>query len=124
MTLRDSLDSMFRIYGLFLLLCGAAILLLVLSNLTLARSGGHDLRGGIPFVFFFFVLGIGLMRHHKWAVILFVLCSVGFALWLAIGSVLNVPFPWYLINIGVALFPLVPSVDMVRRWPELTSNNT
>jgi hypothetical protein len=61
-------------------------------------------------IFFFLatVIGIGLMYRKKWAAIGFSLANLSVALWLIIGSLLYVPFPWMLINFLAGAVFLIP----------------
>ena len=114
--------SPFRIFGGLAIAFGLLLFVLIAANLEARSSGGHDLLPlssvALPSV----VIGIGLLLHHKWAAVLFA-GSLGVAgLWLAIGSSMEVPMPYMLINVLFGCALLVPSAVVIRCWSQLNRN--
>ncbi|MCA1622255.1 MAG: hypothetical protein LC768_00755 [Acidobacteria bacterium] len=75
-------------------------------------------------IFFFLTTttGIGLMYRRKWAAISFSLATLSFAVWLIIGSIWDVPFPWNLNNFFVGAIFLLPVFITVNLWSQLSWN--
>ena len=94
-------------------------LLAVAANRRAASLGGHDLSPLIRPSILIIAIGVGLLLHHKWAAAIFTIIWSGVAIYLAIGSIMKVPFPWVLLNLVGALFLMVPAIIAVRRWSEL-----
>ncbi len=64
------------------------------------------------------------MYRSKWAAICFSLANLSVALWLIIGSLLYVPFPWMLINFFVGAIFLLPMLITINFKPQLFRNKT
>jgi hypothetical protein len=47
------------------------------------------------------VIGFGLLFHRKWAAALFAVLLGGTGFWMGIMSVVRVPMPWLILNIGL-----------------------
>jgi hypothetical protein len=62
---------------------------------------------------------IGLLRLRKWAAILFSAATASAGLWLIIGSILYVPFPWMLPNLGMGICLLLPTTATYLLWQDL-----
>lgn len=69
------------------------------------------------------VIGIGLLYRRKWAAIGFSLATLSVALWLIIGSLLYVPFPWMFYNFLVGIIFLVPLLVTVSFWSQLSGKD-
>jgi hypothetical protein len=69
-------------------------------------------------IFFFLttIVGIGLLFLRKWAALLLLAALMAFAIWLIVGSILYVPFPWNLINFIFAFVALLPTYVIFRSW--------
>ena len=65
------------------------------------------------------VVGIGAILLARWAVLVLSLGFGAVAAWLAIGSIISVPFPWSLINIAFAAALCLPAVFAIRSWRHL-----
>jgi hypothetical protein len=87
----------------------------VAGALSLARVARLSL-----FFFLVNVVGVGLLYRRKWAAICFYTALLAIALWLILGSLLSVPFPWNLFNITLGFALTFPIVTIVRAWPMLS----
>lgn len=88
-----------RAVGSLLLFSTFVCGLLIWANWHTASLGGHDLKPlAIPATISF-VLGVGLLFRRKSAAVIVMLGSVGLAGWLIIGSIVQVPMPWLLLNV-------------------------
>ena len=89
--------TMFQVYGVFVVFCGLVLLLFQVITLPRAIGIAHLDRRGLALLAGLqsvpFVIGAGLMLHHKWAVIVVVSGSLIGGIWLIGGSILYVPFP-------------------------------
>jgi hypothetical protein len=65
------------------------------------------------------LVGIGLLFLKKWAAVLFSLASISAGLWLIVGSILYVSFPWMLASFWLGLFFFVPAVVSYLFWQDL-----
>ncbi len=61
----------------------------------------------------------GLMFFRKWAAILLSLATATYSIWLIIGSILAVPFPYIFINIFVGVMLLIPLFATISHWRSL-----
>ena len=67
----------------------------------------------------FVTMGIGTLARQRWAV---VILAIGFGapgLWLVLGSLLYVPFPWLMINVAFGSVACVPAWLAYRGWSDL-----
>ncbi|MGJ5821010.1 hypothetical protein, partial [Paludibaculum fermentans] len=64
---------------------------------------------------FFLVLGIGLLLNQRWAGGVFCVCGLVFSLWMIIGSLMEVPFPFVLINLAYGGLVLWASIAVLRQ---------
>src|SRR5687768_16852073 len=115
--------SMFRIFGVSLMALGALGFAGVAANRGMAELGGNDLSGAAVPSVLDIIIGIGLVLHHRWAAITLAIASVAAALWMGIGSIVNVPVPWLFINLGMAAAFLLPAVVVLRCWSDLKNSN-
>jgi hypothetical protein len=111
--------SAFRIFGLLLVGIGLLSLLAVAANVKTASLGGHDLSPAIAPSVFIIVVGVGLLLHHRWAAAIFAVISLGAGVAMGIGSLVTVPMPWSLINLGLAALIVLPAIVVIRRWSQL-----
>jgi len=103
-----------RYFGLISLLLALGCVAICFLNKEARSSGGHDLSGMLYGGIVFFALSIGMFFGSTIAAILFAAIFAIGGIWLAIGSVLNVPFPWYVINLFFAFLLLLPISIVVR----------
>jgi hypothetical protein len=111
--------SVFRIMGALAILFGLLFLFLDLVNMNARKHGGHDLSGVMYITIYFVLVGIGMLFLRRVFAVLIALPSLAAALWLAVGSIVQVPFPWILINIAFASILLIPAYLTVKAWREL-----
>lgn len=109
----------FKTIGSVAVAFGALSLAVVAVNVWNGPSGGHDLRPFAPVSLLIISIGTGLWFGHRWAAALFVLVAGGTGLWLGVGSLVEVPMPWALLNVALASVLIVPAIVVVRRWSEL-----
>lgn len=64
-------------------------------------------------------VGTGLMLSRKWAAILLSLATTAYSIWLAVGSILGVPFPYILINFSFSVMLLIPLFATISYWHSL-----
>jgi hypothetical protein len=64
-------------------------------------------------------VGIGLVYLRKWAVALFAVSTVTIGLFLIVRSIIETPFPWTLVNIGMGILFCLPTVPAIRSWKQL-----
>ena len=106
--------KLFRILGVLTLIIGFGHILLYFANAETRQHGGRDLSwtlwSGLLTVF----ISVCVMLLMRWAIILTSLCYVFLGGWLIVGSMLHVPFPWCLINIGIGLVFLIPIALLAR----------
>jgi hypothetical protein len=113
------MKALFRLFGILTLLNAALLALLVYANRYARQNGGHDLSGLTMFIYPSVLIGIGLLFLRKWAAILLSLPLLATSVWLIVGSILAVPFPYMIINFLFALMLLIPAAATVNYWTEL-----
>jgi hypothetical protein len=94
----------------------------VITGLLGYASRGHIREfssSAVVFIIYFVGVGVGLIFHRKIAALFFSLALLIVAVWLAIGSIVSVPFPWYLANAAFAALLTLPSWLTWRRWSAL-----
>jgi hypothetical protein len=62
-----------------------------------------------------FVLGIASAIGMRFAIYALALTCALTGLWLSIGSVLQVPFPWLLFNLAMAVVLMAPAAALARQ---------
>lgn len=97
-----------------MLLVSAVISFAIHANKQSAALGGHDIKILIYPAVAFTVVGIGLVLLRRSAGLILCLASVAFAMWLVIGSVAHVPFPWLLVNFFMSILVLIPAAILVK----------
>ena len=65
------------------------------------------------------VLAVGLITLRRWAAVLVALAGAGIGAWLAIGSLLHVPWPFIPINMCFAALCFVPAMLTADHWRAL-----
>ena len=110
---------MCRITGFLMVIYSLAIVILISMNRPVALSGGRDLSPLWVVALPSLLLGIGVFVRYKPAVVLFMILSSSCALWLGIGSLFEVPFPFALINILYAAVMISPSIYFYMNWSTL-----
>jgi len=111
--------SNFRALGILTLLSGVLCLFLWVINMEARKHGRHDLSFAIYFSVYLIPVGIGTLSLRRIFAIGIALPTLLMALWLTIGSIIKVPFPWMLINIAFASVLFIPSYLVVKSWGEL-----
>jgi hypothetical protein len=112
--------TVFRFFGLATLLF--EVVLAYTMYLSRFRFGpltpAQFLR---PLTFFFVATaaGIGLLFVKRWAAIIMSAATSYCGLWLIIGSILYVPFPFNLINIWVGSLLIMPLITTIGYWSSL-----
>ena len=109
--------SLFGFITLALTLCGGFVFYF---NLPTRQEGGHNLSFLIVIIVLGTPLGIGLLLHRKWAAISFSVPLLLTGIWLIVGSLLTVAWPWAIINISLGIVLILPTVITYRRWALLT----
>ena len=62
------------------------------------------------------IVGWGLVSLRRWSVVLLAIPTLATGLFLVIGSVLEVPFPWSLINIAMGVALCAPALLASLCW--------
>ena len=102
----------FRLFGVGVVLFHALMLLRIANDVRIGRvSLDAPVITRVSVVTAcVLAVGIGLLLLRKWAAVLFSVASASAGLWLIIGSILYVPFPWLFINLGNGLCLFVPAL--------------
>jgi hypothetical protein len=108
--------SPFRVFGGLTALFGIALLGAILRNVWIRSPGGHSLLSLTSVSAMSLITGWGLIRHHKWAAILFATALALMGAWISIMSIGRVPMPWIMVNLAFGLALMGPSVITVRCW--------
>jgi hypothetical protein len=110
----------FRTLGLLMFFIAALFALLALASWHTTSIIGQQLKPAIIPAAIFFLLGFGLFHYRKSAALLMALVSFSCAMWLIIGSLIVVPFPWWLLNIAFGVVILIPTWLVVKNWRTLS----
>ncbi len=108
-----------KVLGILMLALAVFSVLLYWSNTQARANGGRDLS---PILFYFYVgvpIGVGLLLRRKWAAILLAIACVIVSGSLSIGTVLYVPFPFWIINLALAVGLAMPAVGIWKCWSGL-----
>lgn len=108
-----------RATGMLMIVFSLMITILVFMNRHIAKTGGRDLSSLWMLAVLFFVLGIGVFVRYKPAIVLFMILSSTCALWMSIGSLIEVPFGFALLNILYAAVMISPSIYFYMNWSSL-----
>jgi hypothetical protein len=106
--------------GIVTLLCSPFLAILFLANLRsrfFYHGPDYSFLGWM--CLYAVVTGIGLRSRRKWAALLFALPCIVAGLFLAVGSVFKVPFPWLLINIAIGSLLVIAATGVLREWRQL-----
>jgi hypothetical protein len=98
---------------------GAAVLLLALflANLrSRIHYGGPNLAPLGWMALYAAIVGWGLVSLRRWSVVLLAIPTLATGLFLVIGSVLEVPFPWSLIKIAMGVALCAPALLASLCW--------
>lgn len=109
----------FKVFGTLTLLSAAATAWIVFSNTEVRHQGGRDLSGLLPQVYVEAPLGFGLFFLRRWAALLFSAALLAIAVWLIVGSVQYVPWPWMLVYSSFEALLVAPALVTWRYWSEL-----
>jgi len=112
--------SIFKVFGWITIALGLVTLCGIAANLTRSTLGGHNLTPLTSVVVLSISIGLGLVFHQKWAAALFAILLGGAAFWIGTMSVLRVPMPWLILNVGLACALLAPSALVILRWSQLS----
>ncbi|MGA2139529.1 MAG: hypothetical protein ABSH14_11755 [Verrucomicrobiia bacterium] len=105
--------------GFLSVLGGIFCIVLFFANAKARQNGGHDISGVIYFSLFFIPVGVGLILVRRIAAVLFSIPLGILAVWMIVSSIVNVPFPWLLLNILFGVILLFPSWATWRGWSDL-----
>ena len=111
--------SVFRTFGIFALAFAALAIVAVIVTRSSASTGGHNLTPMAYMAAGAIVLGVGLLLHHKWAAIVFAALFGCAGLWVGVGSIGKVPFPWLFLNLAFGCVLLLPGIITAWRWSDL-----
>jgi hypothetical protein len=120
MTDKPSTDSVLgiRLSGAFSVLLSLALGWLAVTM----NPGAHGIESpkeGLWVAGVLLLLGIGTILLRRWAVLILSFASGLVGVWLAIGSIISVPFPWLLINVACGAVLLTPVICAIRSWSYL-----
>lgn len=116
---KDSNLSLLRRIAVILLIAASVCFGVAFANQYASAAGGRDISGFYALGAMLTALALGMWAHWKPAAFLFIASSVCLAAWLVIGSLLSVPFPWWLINLLGAALMLIPSLKIIQHWSGL-----
>src|SRR5437016_4256358 len=89
----------FEVLGFLSIVAGILCVVVFFANAKTKHNGGHDISDIIYFSFFFIPVGAGLIFKWRIAAVLLSLPLGVVAVWMVVGSIVSVPFPWLLLNI-------------------------
>src|SRR5579872_1819356 len=98
----------FRSLGVMSVVFSGICFLAASANRHTANLGGHNLAGFYWFGLFGLLIGCGLLARNFVAAWLFSGTTAIIGLWLVVGSIMKVPFPGLLINLGLGFLLLRP----------------
>ena len=116
MKTRNDHAATFVVVGFLAVLAGAICILLAGANVGARSSGGRNISGVAYLSVFLIPVGAGLVLRRRVAAVLLSLASGGLGLWLGAVSVMLVPLPWGLLDIGLGLLLLYPAWVTWRGW--------
>jgi hypothetical protein len=100
--LSASKRKLFRNVGTVTLLFGLADIVMWYENTNTKLAGGRDLSSLFWTGLLIITLGVCVFLRFRWAIIVISVLYAVLGGWLTVGSILAVPFPWLLINVGLA----------------------
>ena len=107
-----------RLLGVITLLFDAGNVMLLVSRGTPSTTSA--LTRYVVFVVTTTLVALGLFLLCKWAAVLFAVATGASAVWLIVGTVGGVPFPWSLINFGFVVLLLALAAVVIWSWPSLS----
>jgi hypothetical protein len=113
------MSSLTKAYGILCLGGAFLIGLAWIANrrtMRMAGPAGHDLNGIQFLALFFALLGVALMMKWLWAHLLFVAMTTTAGIWIVVGSVASIPFPFLILTLMYAVGLLVPLTLSVASW--------
>ena len=110
---------MIRFMGFISLMMGFAFFAIFFLNSDVRSHGGRDVSGSIYAVVYFVLVGAGMLFGSRILSIFFSIPLAGLGIWLIIGSIREVPFPWVLINLAFSVSLFLPTVISAYSWLEL-----
>jgi hypothetical protein len=87
---------------------------MVAANWQTRLQGGRDISSIAPVAGGFLLLGLASLLGLRAALYALVAVFGGVGIWLAYGTVKEVPFPWMLFNIPVGLVLALPAIILLR----------
>jgi hypothetical protein len=116
----DSPSPSFTALGLCVMTLAATFAWLHYRVVISGRLGDtpHPERGYL-FCIALIVLAVGLIALRRWAAVLVAAAGAGIGAWLAIGSLLHVPWPFVPINMCLAALCFVPALLTSHHWRAL-----
>jgi hypothetical protein len=103
-----------RIMGMSAILVGSAGLFLTVANWSTRLHGGRDISSIAPTAVAFCLLGLGSLLGLRVALYLLAAGSALVGVWLGLGSIGEVPFPWLLFNLALAAAFVFPAITLAR----------
>jgi len=118
--MKPSNPTFFRALGYISVALAVGLLILFLANLrSRLLYHGPNYSPLLWMSIYCAAVGIGLVYLRKWAVALFAVSSVTIGLFLIVRSIIETPFPWTLVNIGMGILFCLPTVPAIRSWKQL-----
>ena len=101
-------NSNFYILGVVSSIFSVLMVVVFLMNRGMKEQGGHDLGYAVWVALYLAIVSVALFRRSIVASFLFSVPCALVGLWLCVGSIINVPMPWLLLNTLVACFFFLP----------------
>lgn len=108
-----------KILGWCVIGVGVACAVAVMANARTRALGGRDISPLLLYTWIGLVTGIGLVLLRKWAALVLSILSLASGIALITGSIVAVPFPWVVLNIGFATTLFIPTLVTMYCWHEL-----
>ena len=109
----------FRLSGTCCILFGIASLGLIFLNRYAAAHGGHNLQNLLGPSLFCIGIGAGLLLGKKWAACIFIILCAAIGLVIMIGSIVEVPMPFKIVDVVIGSIPLFGSYMGILCWHSL-----
>lgn len=112
-TYKSPEKEIFIVFGVLGATLGLAISVLGI----IIPNGEHDIENWKFLILFgvaLSVLGIGTSFLIRLFVVPFSLAAAAYGIWMILGSALEVPFPWILINVSIGLVGILPALILLR----------
>src|SRR5262245_35846171 len=113
--LKSTFPVCLKIFG-FLTLLLEGIFWFISPRLMLWVGGAIIYWRAFLLGFIWSAVGYGLLLQRKWAAILFCIATSAWGIFLIIGSIIEVPFPYLLINVLSGLMFLLPIWITIHSW--------